>query len=149
MDLWRGLALPPTQLLDGAQPQVTADVIIETEHAVWALMMDDCGDAAATLIDATSWHAGSRDCSFGVIFSQSRHDAGVSLVGKYLRSQESLRLRSGSRRNRLSNVRGVGALQWTDLAAILRECEHSDVLSRIERDLARNVVTWLARTGLS
>lgn len=149
VDLWRALTPPPTYLLDGAQPRVMADAIIETEHAVCALVLDADAETAATLIDAASWHAGTRDCSFGVVAgsSQSR-DAAATLVERYLRSRESLRLRSGSRRHLLSNVRGVGSLQWTDLAAILRECEDADVLAPIERELARNAGNWLARVDL-
>jgi hypothetical protein len=152
VDLWRALTPPPIQRLDGAKPRVMADAIIETEHAVCTLMLDGDrdADAAATLIAATSWHAGTRDCSFGVVSRPSPyHDAGVTVVERYFRSKESLRLRSGSRGHLLSNVRGVGSLHWTDLAAILRECEQADVLARIERELARNVVAWLERVGVS
>ena len=150
VDLWRALTPPPIHRLDGAKPRVTADAIIETEHAVCALMLDADADTAATLIDATSWHAGTRDCSFGVVASTSQsHVAGVALVERYFRSKESLQLRSGSRGHPLSNVRGVGSLEWSDLGAILRDCERAEVLAPIERELARNVVTWLDGVGIS
>jgi hypothetical protein len=161
VDLWRPLALPPTHHHDGAKAGVVADVMVETEHAVWTLMSGDelrrrverdtaAADAAALLIDATSWYAGTRDCSFGVIACEAAHqDAGVALVDRYFRSRDSLRLRSDARGNLLSNVRGVGSLSWTDLAAILRDCERADALTQIERALARNVVTWLERVGIS
>jgi hypothetical protein len=70
-------------------------------------------------------------------------------VERYFRSKESLRLRSDWRGNLLSNVRGIGSLSWTDLAAILRDCECAEVLTHIERALARNVVGWLERIGIS
>ena len=35
VDLWRPLTLPPNHHLDGARPHIVADVMIETEHAVW------------------------------------------------------------------------------------------------------------------
>ena len=150
VDLWRPLTPPPVHRLDGAKPRVRADAIIETEHAVCALTLDADADTAPTLIDAISWHAGTRDCSFGVIASPSQyHDAGAALVERYVRSKESLRLRSGLRGHPLSNVRGVGSLEWSDLAAILRECEWAAVLAPIEREIARNVVTWLDRVGVS
>jgi hypothetical protein len=159
VDLWRALALPPTHQLDGVRPDVVADVMIETEHAVWTLMLGTdvrraehsaIPDSTALLIDATSWHAGTRDCSFGIISCGSaRQDAGGALVERHFRSKESLRLRSGWRGNLLSNVRGVGSVRWTDLAAILRDCEQATVLTDIERALARNVVTWLERVGIS
>ena len=159
VDLWRALTLPPTHHLDGAKPNIVADVMIETEHAVWALMLGDHDlrrvqseskvDSAALLIDATSWYAGTRDCSFGIIPCQSAYqDSGVALVERYYRSKESVRLRSGGRGNLLSNVRGVGSIRWTDLDAILRDGEQADVLTPIERALARNVVTWLERAEM-
>lgn len=159
--LWRPLTLPPTHHHNGVRPDVVADVMIETEHAVWTLMSGDdlrrriegdpaTGDFAALLLDATSWYAGTRDCSLGVLSSHAAHqDPGGSLVERYFRSKDSLRLRSNWRGNPLSNVRGVGSLSWTDLAAILRDCERAEVLTDIERALARNVVEWLERVGIS
>jgi hypothetical protein len=161
VDLWRPLALPLTHHVDGVRPDVVADVVIETEHAVWALMLcgenmrhveaeSTKGDFASQLIDAASWYAGTRGCHFGVVLCEPNHqDAGVALVDRYFRSRDSLRLRSDGRGNYLSNVRGVGSVRWTDLAAILRDCEQADVLTDIERALARNVVTWLGRVGIS
>ena len=160
VDLWRALAMPLAHHVDGVRPDVVADVVIETEHALWTLMLrvEDLrhieaesaeGDFASQLIDATSWHAGTRGCYFGVLSSQPPHqDAGVALVERYFRSRDSLQLRSDTRGNALSNVRGVGSVRWTDLAAILRDCEQADVLTSIERALARNALTWLEQVGI-
>jgi hypothetical protein len=146
--------------MDGVSPDVTADVVVETEHALWALMLgeDDLqrgesgsasADSAAQLIDAMSWYAGTRDCVFGVISCQPMHkDASVAVVERYFRSKDSLRLRSEWRGHFLSNLRGVGSLRWTDLVAILRDCEQGDTLTCMERALARNVVTWLERVEI-
>jgi len=158
--LWRVLTLPLTHHVDGVRPDVVADVVIETEHAVWALILctDDLqhidaesanGDFASQVIDATSWYAGTRGCYVGIVSRQSGHqDAGVALVERYFRSRDSLQLRSDTRGNALANMRGIGSLRWTDLAAILRDCEQSDVLTNIERALARNAVTWLEQVGI-
>lgn len=160
VDLWRVLGLPLAHRVDGARPDVVADVVIETEHAVWTLMM--CGenlrhlepapaesDFASQLIDATSWYAGTRSCYLGIVASQSRQrDAGVALVDRYFRSRDSLQLRSDARGNALANVRGIGSVRWTDLAEILRDCERADVLTSIERALARNALTWLEQVGI-
>lgn len=160
VDLWRALSLPPTHHVDGARPHVVADVMIETEHAVWTLIVGRVEsrqidsevsqpDHTALLIDATSWYAGTRDCSFGMISERKMHqEPAVALVKRYLRSKESLRLRSEWRGNALSNVRGVGSLAWTDLAAVLRDCERADVLTDIERELARNVMRWLEHVDI-
>ena len=158
--LWRALALPLTHHLDGVRPDVVADVVIETEHAVWTLML--CGDASrhvdaestagdfvSQVIDAASWYAGTRGCYFGILTSQPRHQgAGVALVERYFRSRDSLQLRANTRCNAHSIVRGIGSVRWTDLAAILRDCEQADVLTNIERALARNAVTWLEQVGI-
>jgi hypothetical protein len=42
---------------------------------------------------------------------------------------------------------GVGALKWDDLASILHDCEQAQVLSHVERELARNAVIWLNRAA--
>jgi hypothetical protein len=46
------------------------------------------------------------------------------------------------------NMRGVGLTRWVDLAAILRDCEQSPVLSDIERALAHKALAWLLRIGI-
>jgi hypothetical protein len=139
---------------------VAADVMLETEHAVWTLMLSGDAlrrvesdvaeaDSATQLIDATSWYAGTRSCVVGIISCGARYqDAGVALVERYFRSRESVRIRSDGRAHLLANVRGVGSIHWTDLAAILRDCEQADVMTDIERALARNVVTWLHEVGI-
>ena len=132
VELWRELPQPPARrLIDPDHGRDAADVLIETEHAVWTLMVvgDDIsrlqGDAGASdpiarLIDAGSWFAGTRDCYFGLLVSNpERAPLATALVQRYGRSKNSLTLRSGSRDGKLGNVRGVGLAGWTDLAAIL------------------------------
>lgn len=76
VDLWRALAMPLAHHVEGVRPDVVADVLIETEYAVWTLMLcrDDLrhietestnGDFASQLIDATSWYAGTRVVTLG------------------------------------------------------------------------------------
>ena len=72
----------------------------------------------------------------------------MATVERYVRSRDSLQLRSDTRGNAPSNVHGIGSVRWTDLAAILRDCEQADVLTNIERALARNAVTWLEQAGI-
>jgi hypothetical protein len=141
---------------DRAAP--VADILIETEHAVWALMVrsDDWledhvsgTDPVARLIDAGAWFAGTRDFHFGlVVFDPERAPVATALVRRYGRSKNSLLLRSGSRAGSMVNVRGVGLTRWADLAAILRDCEQSRALSDIERALAQNVLAWLLSAGI-
>ena len=104
--LWRTLALPPAQrLIDPYRTEPMADIVIETEHAVWTLMVrrDDRmdgteagSDPVARLIDAGSWLAGTRNYHFGlIVFDRERTPVAKALVQRYRRSANSLSLRSG------------------------------------------------------
>ena len=162
VDLWRTLSLPPTQrLIEPGQPDVVADVVIATEHAVWTLMVsrdEDVSwlegeggrsDAIARVIDAGSWCAGTRDYYFGLIaFDPERAPAANVLLHRYSRSRNSVALRSGSAKTAIANMRGIGLARWADLAAILQDCEQAQVLADIDRALARNALTWLTRNGI-
>jgi hypothetical protein len=72
----------------------------------------------------------------------------TALVHRYGRSRNGLTLRSGPRAGAMANVRSVGLTRWIDLAAILQDCEHAQVLSEMERALARNALRWLARVNI-
>ena len=162
VELWRELPQPPARrLIDPDHGRDVADVLIETEQAVWTLMVvgdemsrleGDAGasDPIARLIDAGSWFAGTRDYYFGLlVLNPERAPLATALVQRYGRSKNSLSLRSGSRGEALGNVRGVGLAGWTDLAAILEDCEHTQTLADIERALAHNALTWLAGVGIA
>jgi len=159
VELWRALSRPPAQqLVDPGRAAPVADVLIETEHTVWALMVrsDDRledhvsgADPVAQLIDAGSWFAGTRDFHIGfIVVDPESAPVATALVRRYGRSTNSVMLRSGSRACSMTNVRGIALTCWVDLAAILRDCEQSPVLSDIERALARNALAWLLRVGI-
>jgi len=159
VELWRVLPLPPAQqLIDPDRTEPVADILIETEHAVWTLMVRPDGwleeteagsDSVARLIDAGSWLAGTRDYHCGlIVFDRERTPVATAPVQRYRRSERSLSLRSGSRSGPKENVRGVGLMCWADLAAILRDCEESQALSDIERALAANARAWLVEVGI-
>ena len=82
------------------------------------------------------------------MFDPERAPIAATLVQRYGRSRDSLFLRSGSRAGAMANVRSIGLARWTDLAAILQDCEHARVLTDIERALARNALTWLSGVGI-
>ncbi len=155
VSLWRPLPLPPIQRMDGARADAVADVVIETEHAVWALIVANARDHAADdverivdLVDATTWLAGARESYCGVIESATASmSPGALLRSRYSRSRESARLRSASSGLTRPALAGCGAFRWTDLAAVLHECENAENLSPIERALARNAVAWLQAAG--
>lgn len=153
--LWQHLSLPPVQRIDGDRPGIVADVVIETEHAVWTLLADSPGRQlldgadAATLADAGRWFAGARAHYCGVLEWQAARGApGAVLQARYRKSSESARLRSASRGPALPARVHWGGVRWPDLAALLRECRDAPSLPPIERALAGNAVDWLVRVGV-
>jgi hypothetical protein len=153
VSLWRPLPLPPIHRIDGARPDVVADVAIETEHAVWTLIVapgshDGLEDVPAQVADAGAWLAGAREHYLGVI---EPHTSDVSFGGvlkrRYARSAESLELRSSARGPARPASTRFGVLEWRDLTAVLQECQEAESLPAIERALARNAVDWLRTVG--
>jgi hypothetical protein len=155
----RGCLQGSRRAIEGAQPDVVADVVIETEHALWTLMCwahpDDwivegdsaTYDLAARAIDASAWRAGTRHYRFGVIENETGGTSAASVLrNRYSRSRRSVTLRSGMRGT--VALAGVGAVPWPDLVDILRDCAQANVLTEIERSLARNAVAWLERVGM-
>src|SRR5262249_52842264 len=140
--LWRSLTLPPIQRIDGGLPDVQADVVIETEHALWALVVaPDAGHApdgahVARLVDAGAWLAGGRELHCGAIVSRGSNTMVAAAVRNgYARSSASVTLRSATRGPAAPSAVSWGAIQWTDLAAVLKECVEAPHLPSIERAL--------------
>ena len=153
--LWRALPLPPIQRIDGGRPDVLADVVIETEHAVWTLIVAPGGDAghedvrAAELVDAGAWLAGARRHHCGVIEAGiTSTSLGSVLKSRYARSRESAALRSATRGPAAPAAVTWGVLQWAEMAALLQECRDAHNLPLIERTLARNALDWLDVVGI-
>ena len=150
--LWARLPMPPGFGLS-ASDTVRADVLIETEHAVWTLIVcvdgdieaasrDSDIDPVAMLAYAASWFAGRRECYVGVIVG-SRPEAArtVALVEKYQVSPNALRLRI-PRGHDASNVLGFGFTSWECLIAILRDISRGEVIPDVERVIARRTLGW-------
>ncbi len=153
--LWQKLPLPPIQRIDGDRPDVVADVVIETEHAVWTLVMESTtkgladGDLAASLVDAGAWFAGARQHYCGLIASSTRRGSvGSILRRRYARSRDSALLRSATRGPAAPIDAQWGAIGWPELAALLLDCDMAATLPPIERALARNALEWLTRAGV-
>lgn len=154
--LWQHLPLPPIQRIDGGRPDVVADVVIETEHAVWTLVAASARnniidiDQPAAVVDAGAWFAGARHHHCGVIeWSATSTSLGSVLEGRYSRSRESARLRSATRGPAAPTLVQWGAIQWSDLRALLQDCREAANLSWIERALAQNALDWLKNVSLS
>jgi hypothetical protein len=153
--LWEPLALPPVQRLDGERPPVVADVVIETEHAVWTLVAESSRQgpadsaAAAALVDAGRWYAGAREHSCGVIEAAAADvSLGSLLRVRYGRSRESTRLQSSTRGAATPARAAWGGIRYPQLAAILQECADAAILPSIERAVARHAADWLAAAGV-
>lgn len=156
--LWYPLSLPPACRIDGGRPDVHADVVIETEHAVWTLLVcprrcqcvDGAGewcDPAAPLVRAGGWHAGSRQHFAGFIVSGPYEaDRHATLVSRYHRSSASPSLRAGERQDALLTRPGIGVLGWSDIVAILDDAAQADVLAPLERAVARAALVAIGDT---
>jgi hypothetical protein len=113
--LWQPLPLPPIQRIDGSRPDVVVDVIVETEHAVWTLIVASRAQAGnvhermSEVIDAGGWLAGVREHYCGVIEEDTdTRSLGDSLKKRCARSIASVQLRSASRGPAGSSLKGVG-----------------------------------------
>ena len=156
VELWRALPLPPAQqLIDPDRTEPMADILIETEHAVWTLMVrrDDWlegTEAGSDPVADSSMRSGSRALATTTLVSSCSilTPPLPALVRVTADRKNSLSLRSGSRSGPKVNVRGVGLMCWADLAAILRDCEESRVLSDIERALAANALPGSQEVGI-
>ena len=153
--LWRSLELPPTRRLDGECPHAFADVTIETEHAVWTLLVASNRDREGSdgplcrLIEAGAWLAGVRHHYCGVIdASTCQPSVGELLRSRFSRSRDSVLLRTSNRITAAAGVHGIGVATWPDLAAVLIDCAQSEHLPAIERALAMNAGSWLRRVGI-
>jgi hypothetical protein len=152
--LWQTLPLPPIQRIDGAKPEVLVDVMVESEHAVWTLVVaksaqaGDVHERITEVVDAGGWLAGAREHYCGVIEDAADTKFGDSLRKRYGRSSVSIQLQSASRGPAGPSLKGVGGARWQDLAAILGDCEQADNLPAIQRALARNTLVWLQSVGI-
>ena len=153
--LWPHLPLPPIQRIDGERPDVVADVLIETEHAVWTLVSQSAkndladSDQTAAVVDAGAWFAGARQNCCGVIESNATNRTlGSVRQSRYSRSRDSARLRSATRGPAAPTQVQWGAIRWSELTALLQDCCEAANLPPIERALAQNALDWLTTVGV-
>ena len=129
--LWESLALPPIQRIDGGQESVAVDVVIETEHTLWALMCSSradpsaVADRAGSIVDAVAWRAGVRHGQ-----------------------RQARLLQSSTRGPALPRSAAWGTIRWSHLAALLLDCRSARNLPAIEQALAANALDWLAVVGI-
>jgi hypothetical protein len=152
VQIWTRLPVPPGQGLS-LREAVDVDVVIETDHDVWALLVcnDDIGpphtesgiDRLAMMAYAASWYAGRRQCYVGMIVTApERAPLGVSLIRKYQLSSQALQLRWPHRHHDGGNISGIGFTTWERLGTILGDASHSASLGAVERTIARETLAW-------
>jgi hypothetical protein len=149
-------AAPLIQRIDGERTALVADVVIETEHAVWTLVAAAARDGvidsekAAAVVDAAAWFAGARQHYYGVIeLTATNLRQGPVLQTRYSRSRDSARLRSATRGPSAPTHVQWGAIQWSELTALLKDCCQAAALPPIERALAQNALDWLTTVGVN
>lgn len=158
--LWPDLPLPAAAVVGGARGTAPIDALVETEHAVWAILASHGGDIVRGAQDLTgadpvvlaaqaaSERAGRRTVYVALIFNDAREaPVGMSLVERYGRSSAALSMRAegAGAQTALDNVAGFGAARWAALRVILDECAESDLLNPAERAVAAEAGRWLAR----
>jgi hypothetical protein len=157
--LWQCLPLPAVARLAGSHSTIDADVVIETEHAVWGLLARHGGDVVrgaedlhgvdpiAALAHATAELAGTRRAYVGLVMSAPEEcPLGIALIGRYRTSATALRLRlDGVTPSAPTNVGGFGAIRWNDLKTILEECAAGAAVPALQRDLAGRTASWLGQ----
>lgn len=160
--LWPSISPPPAlRLFQKDEGDSEIDVLLETEYLVWLIeakyrsdvrerTTNNPGrDQVLRMIDVGSWYAGTRDFYFSLLVLDEKHTAtGVSLINRYTTSQEEMWSQLPHRRDRLSNLRGIGLLKWADLAAILSDCFRS-APREDEKRCARRALEWLQAKGIT
>jgi len=152
VQLWMRLPVPPAHGLS-LRDTVDVDVMIETEHDVWAMLVcdDDVAsshaetgiDRLAMMAYAASWYAGRRQCYVGMIVTApERAPFGISLIRKYQVSSQALHLRWPHRYHDGGNISGVGFTTWQRLRTILCDASQGDTLDAVERTIARQTLEW-------
>lgn len=158
VSLWPELMLAPAAIAGGAPRSARVDVLIETEHAVWAMLVCHGGDVVrgsadlagidplALAAQAASEAAGRRPAYIAIVVNVADEaPIGLSLVDKYSRSVTALALRaeSANTAGALGNVAGFGATRWSALRLILGECARCSALTSADRALAAGTEQWL------
>lgn len=161
LDLWQIMSALPTRRfsLQGAR-SCEVDVLIETEYTVWCIEAKYKSDITKEEIrrpeinqilrniDVGSWYAGTRDFYFAFLFlSKGRSKRGVTLVTEYMQSRDKLVSMLPHRVDRLANLKEIGLLTWTDMAAILSDC-YKSAPREDERYFAKRALEWLSTKGI-
>lgn len=160
LNLWPIVSPPAALHVFQKEGDSEIDILIETEYAAWFIEAKYKSDVSESTthdperdqvlrnIDVGSWYAGARDFYFSLLILDEQHTpVGVSLIDKYAASKDEILAQLPHRPDRLPNLKGIGQLTWTDLAAVLSDC--SQLASReAERHFAKQALEWLEAKGI-
>ena len=151
---WTHLASAPWAMLRrGRRAPVRADVVIATDDTVVSLLVPSLSEVTTSvladtaegglldLLEATSVLAGVRAAYAGVVLPLGAdNETWIARVNR--RAQGVHRVLRASVR-RTANARGIGALNWHELLAIVDDAARSDLLPPSERRIASHTVSWM------
>ena len=155
--LWMEVDPPPSlRLHQKDEDPSEIDIVIETELSVWfieAKFKSDIStrttnnparDQIVRNLDVGSWYAGVRDFYFALlIMDEERSPKGVGVLKTVWPTLPTLPHRPDG----LKNIRGVGQLQWKDVAGVLDTCAEGAPRDD-ERGYARRAAGWMRERGL-
>ncbi len=155
--LWVPLRSPARD----ASPEMTLDVLFESEDACWGLLAAFDTDIVTSAIDpmhpdhivqavdALTWRAGARDAFLAFICSEPRSaPVTMQLMERYAESPQLLQHRI-KRANACRNLRGLGTGTWRTIVAVLDDCLHHSNLEQPERQALRRCRGWFGDVGAS
>jgi hypothetical protein len=133
---------------------IRADIIIDTDDTVVALLIPSISEVTDTvlsdtaegglldLIEATSYFAGSRAAYAGVVLPPGiGSDVWIARVRRRCLAVHRVLCASG---RGVANARGLGAITWNTLIDILTDASQSPLLHAAERALAHGTVRWMS-----
>lgn len=133
VELWRRVSAPPSlRRLQGDEGESEVDVVIESDQFVWFIEAKYKSDISLRTtnsetrnqilrnIDVGSYHAGVRPFYFSLLLLDDRSSPiGSDLMKGYQAAPEAVATQFPHRKDALANLRGLGTLTWSDLAAAL------------------------------
>jgi hypothetical protein len=145
---------PEARLRRYRRAAVRADVVIDTDDTLVTLLVprvdeittlvlsDTAEGGLLDLAEATSFKGGVRASYVGVVLPNGADsDVWVSRITRRALAVQRVLLASG---RTVRNLRGIGALGWHDVLAILNDAARSTSLCPTERTCARDVGGWMS-----